>query len=190
MSKHLLLTGKPGVGKTTLCKNLLDILYARFPNRIKGFYTEEVRTKDGSKKSTRIGFDIVSVDHKTRATLARVMPEGVQSRGPKVSKYTVDVNSFELNALPLINHSGSEMSIIVIDEIGKMELFSHRFKTQILKLFESSFVTLLCTVPINSIPFVDSLKSRADVEIVEVTRENRDDLANSLLDVFIRKIGN
>ena len=82
------------------------------------------------------------------------------------------------------------MALIVIDEIGKMELFSHRFKTQVMKLFESPSVFLLCTVPLYSIPFVNSLKSRTDVEVLEVTKENRDSLADSLLDKLARKINN
>ena len=190
MAKHLLLTGAPGVGKTTLCKHVATTLCERYPNQIKGFYTEEVRSKDQPRKSCRIGFDIVSVDNKTRASLARAHPEGVQARGPKVSKYTVDVNSFEQNALPLLVYSGSEINIIVVDEIGKMELFSHRFKAQVMKLFESDLVYLLCTVPVQSIPFVNSLKNRTNVEVIEVTRENRDDMVDRLLKVLDSKINN
>ena len=190
MAKHLLLTGPPGVGKTTLCKHIANKLRDDYPEQIKGFYTEEVRSKDRSMKSFRVGFDVVAVENETKVPLARVLPEGAQARGPKVSKYTVDVNSFEQKALPLIGHSAPEVALIVIDEIGKMELFSHRFKTQVMKLFESASVFLLCTVPLYSIPFVNSLKSRTDVEVLEVTKENRDSLADSLLDKLARKINN
>ena len=87
-------------------------------------------------------------------------------------------------------YSGSEINIIVVDEIGKMELFSHRFKAQVMKLFESDLVYLLCTVPVQSIPFVNSLKNRTDVEVIEVTRENRDDMVDRLLKVLDSKINN
>ena len=186
MKKHLFLTGPPGIGKTTLCKKLALAFHDRHPNQIKGFYTEEVRSGPNCK---RIGFDVVAVkDNSTRATLARELAEGAQARGPKISKYTVDVKSFEQIALPLISCSGSEATVIVIDEIGKMELFSHRFKAQVMKLFEIDHVILLCTVPIQSVPFVSALKNRPDVEIITVTKENRDSLQDHLSKLLISKI--
>ena len=185
MKKHLFLTGPPGIGKTTLCKRLANCFRDKYPNQIKGFYTEEVRSEASCK---RIGFDVVAVkDDSIRATLARELPHGAQLRGPKISKYTVDIKSFEQNALPLISCCESEANLIVIDEIGKMELFSHRFKAQVMKLLEIDNVILLCTIPVQSIPFVNELKNRPDVEIVTVTKENRDSLQDNLSQLLISK---
>lgn len=172
MEKHLLITGVPGVGKTTLCKHVINVLEKRYQGKLKGFYTEEVR-----KHSSRIGFDIVSIDKTVRAPLARVLPEGI-AKGPRVSKYTVDLNSIEQNALPLLKENEGDVRVIIIDEIGKMELFSQRFKSQVMHLFECNSICLVCTVPVYSITFVDLLKRRDDVKIIEVTKDNRNNLVN------------
>ena len=180
MERHLLLTGVPGVGKTTLCKCIINVLQQKNCGKVKGFLTEEVRNQ-----SSRIGFDIVSVDGTVRAPLAR--DRGIL-KGPKVSKYTVDINSLELNALPLIKPGDSNVRVIVIDEIGKMELFSHRFKSKVMHLFSCDSICLVCTVPVHSNPFVNSLKQRDDVKLLEVTRDNRNDLINVACDFILSRI--
>ena len=153
-----------------------------------GFYTEEVRCINRK----RIGFDVVSVHGTDRVPLARVLPPNSMSRGPKVSKYTVDIDSFECNAMSLINQvqSTGRIDIMVLDEIGKMELFSHRFKAQVSKLFELQDIVLLCTVPLKSMPFVSALKARADCELFKVTTDNRHSLLPHLVTVLESSLKN
>ena len=60
MERHILLTGPPGIGKTTLIKKVSEILKSESQNFVAGFFTEEVRTAAGIRQ----GFDIVSLsDH-------------------------------------------------------------------------------------------------------------------------------
>ena len=107
---HVLITGPPGIGKTTLIKKI----HKELPRPSSGFYTEEIRGSNG----TRIGFDIVLLDDKTcRKPLAR---ENSIKRGPKVGKYTVLVPEFESIAIPCLKNELSDVhQIIIIDEIGK-----------------------------------------------------------------------
>ena len=63
---HVLLTGYPGVGKTTLCRKVYEILKGK-GIKVQGFYTEDVRS---SQKGKRVGFDVVTIDGR-RGPLAR-----------------------------------------------------------------------------------------------------------------------
>lgn len=178
MKKHVLLTGEPGVGKTTICKMLIE--HFKNEENISGFYTEEVRGTDS--KSGRVGFDVVSIDDLTlRFPLARLSSMCPQLHGPRVSKYTIDLEKFEASTVPLLKKSFADTSLCVIDEIGKMELFSPRFKSLVIDLFDRTSVNLLCTVPSYQIKFVDDLKRRDDVELFHVTKCNRNYLKSELI---------
>ncbi|KAG8223862.1 hypothetical protein J437_LFUL005425 [Ladona fulva] len=167
---QILLTGPPGVGKTTLVKKICSSLQAEEVS-ISGFYTEEVR--NGGQ---RIGFDVVTMEGK-RGTLARVGGTGGM---PKVGQYSVDVKSFESLALPTLE--SQQAVITVIDEIGKMEMFSEPFKQMVVKVFKSC-KPILATIPLpkgRPLPFIDNLKKGQNVRVVMVNRENRNSLADEL----------
>lgn len=129
----------------------------------------------------RIGFDVICIGG-DRSPLARVTST---TRGPKVGKYTVDVSSFELSVLPLLARPTSDQpQIYVIDEIGKMELFSDRFKRKVRDLFDDSNSMIFGTMPMkrgNGIQFIEGLRTRANVKVFEVSLYNRDNLFNELV---------
>ncbi|KAK2575749.1 hypothetical protein KPH14_003639 [Odynerus spinipes] len=128
---RVLLTGPPGIGKTTVCKNVASILEKQNRN-FNGFYTEEVRAENGS----RIGFDIVPIkDGKDkRVPLARI--ESILSQAQfskyRVGNYHVFVDNFESSVMPILK---TETEILLIDEIGKMELYSKKFHDEIIDIF-------------------------------------------------------
>jgi len=103
------------VGKTTLVQKIIENM--RSVN-MAGFYTAEIRSK-----GSRLGFELRGLNGKRR-TLAHVDI----SRQHRVGKYRVDTSGFEefLETLELQN---PDVELIVIDEIGKMELFSNRFRS-------------------------------------------------------------
>ncbi|CAL2274259.1 unnamed protein product [Prunus armeniaca] len=93
--KCLLVTGPPGVGKSTLIMRVFETLRASNPNlKIQGFYTSEVR-----RGSERVGFQVVTLDGRT-APLASTISSPESFRWPNVGKYKVNVASFESLALP------------------------------------------------------------------------------------------
>ena len=118
MSKrHVLLTGNPGVGKTTLVKKVAEKLKSSSERNqqivLQGFFTEEVRDGNG----VRSGFDVISINDPTlRKSLAscNVPPS---TKGPKVGKYTVMVPEFESVALKCLENV--KCNVLIIDEIGK-----------------------------------------------------------------------
>src|SRR5512134_938001 len=108
----LLLTGVPGIGKTTVIRRVADRLQNR---EIGGFYTEEIR-----EDSDRRGFRLVGFDG-SEGVIAHVDFPKV----PRVGKYGVDVEEIDEAADRLSLDPAAE--IYLVDEIGKMECLSDPF---------------------------------------------------------------
>lgn len=161
---RLFLTGSPGVGKTTLIRTILERLDEI---TCSGFYSEETR-----RSGQRTGFKVITLDGR-EGTLA-----SLGSQKPTVGKYTVRVDQFEKLVLPLLDTVTTPADLYVIDEIGKMELLSGQFKIRIGELLARP-TNLLATAKKGD-GFVDQIKRRSDVEIIEVTRKNRDELPEEL----------
>ena len=95
---------------------------------------------------------------------------------PSVGKYEVQVKSFEKVALQALTITSEESTasrqrLIVIDEIGKMELFSHKFVQLVKTIYEQKHCTILATIPIakgRPIPLVEELRQRQDCQVFEV----------------------
>lgn len=162
----LLLTGPPGVGKTTLVKRIVVKLRGTFS--CSGFVTEEVRGPDGD----RVGFDIVTLDGRV-ASLSRKARTG----GPRVGDYRVDLPSLETVGVPAMTQRGADL--VVVDEIGLMEIASPLFREELLRLLDGDG-HMLATIRRVREPFCDAVKARPDVEMVEVDQRNRDALVEML----------
>ncbi len=164
---NIFITGKPGIGKTTLIKRICNKL-----GGVGGFFTEEIR-----EGRARVGFRVQSFDG-TQGILSHI---SVQSRF-RVGKYKVDVETFEEIGVASVEQALQNGRIVVIDEIGKMELFSERFK-EVVRMVLDSPQNVLATVPLYSIPFVDTFKMRNDVQLIEITFENRNQLEDEILKI-------
>ncbi|XP_021192692.3 nucleoside-triphosphatase THEP1 [Helicoverpa armigera] len=172
-----LLTGEPGVGKTTLTKKLSTEISLK-GIQTTGFYTEEVR-----KGRSREGFDVVTLDG-TRGRLARDQSLLNEPIKYKVGKYGVLIQEFEKVALPsLIKPDTTQPHLLVIDEIGKMEFFSDPFKTAIRTIFSpSSNCVVLATIPVRrSDQLIESIRNHNLAKVWMVTRENRNTIHNEIL---------
>ena len=166
MKKAYLLTGEPGCGKTTIIKETLS----RTNKSAGGFYAEEIRSQ-----GTRQGFKIVTLDGRS-AVLSHV-----DVRSPhRVSKYGVDTENIDRVAVPAIEEAKQNKDIVVIDEIGKMELFSLSFQDAVLEALNSE-KKVLGTIMLASHPWADKIKQRPDVEILKVTRFNRSEVLDTVL---------
>ncbi|SFM86558.1 NTPase [Thermodesulforhabdus norvegica] len=165
---RLFITGKPGCGKTTIIKHLGHHLRLS-GYEICGFYTEEIR-----KEGSRTGFIIKTWDG-TEALLAHK-----DAKSPyTVGKYKVLVENIDSVALPSMNPP-SENTLILIDEIGKMECLSQDFCRKILSIMEAPN-PLIATVPIRGGKFVERIKSMPGAVILVLDPGNRENLRDELL---------
>lgn len=163
--KNILLTGQPGVGKTTLIMKILEELSLK----AKGFFTEEIR-----EKGVRKGFKIRTLDGQ-EGILAHV-----DSTSPKrVGKYGVNVEEFEHIGVRALEEALEQESPVVIDEIGKMELYSERFREILLKVLDRSPL-VIATIGQQRDSFIEQVRSRADVAVLVVTPENRESLVDKV----------
>ncbi|HXF74215.1 MAG TPA: NTPase, partial [Actinomycetota bacterium] len=164
---RILLRGRPGVGKTTVVVRLAERLRAAGVP-VAGFLTREVRAG-----AARRGFLVESLDGR-KAVLADV---GIP--GPvRVGRYGVDVGALERVALPALLGAPAD-AVVLVDELGKMELASERFRAAVGDLLERP-LPVVATVHVHRHPFTDALLARADVDVVEVTPANRDRLPGEL----------
>jgi nucleoside-triphosphatase len=165
-TRNLLITGEPGIGKTTLIMKLAGELNALNPV---GFYTGEIRV-DGTRK----GFQLISLDGR-RGTLAHV---DCRSR-LVVGKYRVNVRAFE-QFLVTLNLTASDGRPVIIDEIGKMECLSRRFRGIVEALLSQDRI-VIATVAQNGTGLIENVKQREDVVLFEMMRRNREEMLGKVL---------
>ncbi|XP_073843494.1 cancer-related nucleoside-triphosphatase homolog [Musca autumnalis] len=178
----VLLSGLPGVGKTTLIRKVCQELLEKHNINCDGFYTEEVR--DSNRQ--RIGFDVITITDNKSSKLART---DANIKCPFVGKYAVFVKEFEDLALPLLRQSKT-LQLLVMDEIGKMELKSKRFESAVYNCVEVG-ATIFATVPFEMrqpLPLVEKLKTHPKAKTIVVTKENRNHLQNEIVDILLKMI--
>jgi len=166
MKQVYLLTGKPGTGKTSLIKQAV----AGIGDKAGGFYTEEIRSE-----RVRQGFRLVTLDGQS-AILAHVNIHSPY----RVSKYGVDIDNLDRVGVSALLKAAQQCDLVVVDEIGKMELFSANFRKAVLQIIDSG-ERVLGTIMLNTNPWADAIKLKPQVNLVVVTRVNYPQVLEGLL---------
>lgn len=156
MGNHFFLTGKPRIGKTTALKKIISEIGVE---NFSGFYTEEI-----VENSNRTGFKIISLNGDES-----VIADVISNSDIRVGRYGVNVSEFESIAIDSVQNNKNK--IIVIDEIGPMQISSPKFLSTINQLMQSS-QTVLETIYYASHPKIDDIKSHSSMKMYELTREN------------------
>ena len=129
---------------------------------IDGFVTEECREQE-----QRVGFWLSPLDGRQVLLAHRHI-----TQGPRVGPYRVNLSVLDEVAIPLIERALQHAFIIFLDELGKMELLSPSFETAVRRAFDRA-PAIVATAGLGSIPFLETLKRRKDVELIPLTPANR-----------------
>lgn len=165
----IFLTGKPGSGKSSVLIKVIELL------KQKGFKVGGIVTPEIRKNGKRIAFAVKDISSKKEGILASVNLKF----GPKIGKYKVNVEDFEKIALPALEFAFKECDIIAIDEIGKMEFFSEKFKEKIFEVLNSDKKVIACLHR----NFVNKFENFG--KLIEITPENREKIAEKIIKLFI-----
>jgi len=163
---NIVLTGPPRIGKTTIVKAVISEL----TDRCAGFYTEEIKEQE-----ERVGFKLMTLS-KNSCTLAHKEIRGHSH----VGKYGIDLRCVEEVGVGAIKKGIRTGKVVIIDEIGKMEILSRSFRLSVLDALDSKS-PVLSTMLFKRHPFCDKIKARKDVEVLEVTEANRDKLVKLIV---------
>jgi len=159
----LLLTGSSGVGKTTVLIKTVNALKAKGVN-VGGMISREVR-----EGNARVGFEIIDLTNGKHGWLAHAD----QKSGPQVGKYHVNLEDLENIGATAIEEAVEKCDVIVIDEIGPMELFLQKFKQTVKQALASGKLVLAVVHARAEHPLINETKQRDDMEIFTVSVANR-----------------
>ena len=172
MPKRLLfLTGEPGVGKTTVLLQTVEALRAEGYG-VGGMVSREVRGCGG-----RVGFEILNLESGERGWLAHVNHRG----GPRVGRYGVNLEDLERIGVKAVVDAVERLDVVVVDEVGPMELFSEEFRKAVKRAVESGKLVVGVVHWKAKDRLIDEIKTRPEAELHVVTLENRDSLAEDVI---------
>jgi nucleoside-triphosphatase len=166
--RNIFLTGPPSSGKTTVIQKVI----AEIGEKATGFYTQEIK-----KHGKRVGFMMKTLDGKE----GLLGHENIKS-SYHIRRYGVSIENIEQFAVPAITPQ-SEDTLVIIDEIGKMECFSTAFRDAVRKALDAPNM-VLGTIAVGGTDFIQAIKERNDITIYGVTPENRDRLPDLLLEII------
>jgi nucleoside-triphosphatase len=167
--KNIFITGPPGCGKTSLIMEIIKELSLEAG----GFYTQEIR--EGGERG---GFSITSLNGK-KGILAHI-----NIKSPyRVGKYGVDIKDLEEIGVRSILEALKGNKIVIIDEAGKMEMKSDKFKKAVETALNSKN-KVLGTIKLTPDPFTDKIKKREDTKIFYLSRENRKEIKKEIIQLL------
>jgi Predicted nucleotide kinase len=171
------ITGQPGSGKTTLVTLIVEKL------RFEGINIDGIITKEIKEGGARTGFQILDIKTKNKGILAS---KKLKVQGPRVGSYTVNLEDIEIIAVQALERAYNNADLIVIDEIGTMELFSQSFRNIVGKILKSN-KNCLSTIHRNHLNMLELVQSN-EKKLYTVTKENWpqvfNEISNDVLNFF------
>ena len=169
IKERIVITGRPGVGKTTLIEKVI----AELSIPVGGMITKEIRKCDH-----RVGFSVIDIATGAEGILAHIH----QQNGPKMGRYRVKLRDLEKIGIAAIDSALSNGTLVVIDEIGPMELTSSKFIPAVERVVESDVPFIICTHAKLDHPLIHHL--RQAFTLYRVKLGNRDELIELIRQEF------
>jgi len=176
--RHVFLTGPPRIGKTTIILKVIGRL------RLKGVKIGGMISREILEEGRRVGFKIIDLKANREGILAHVK----QKSGPQVGKYRVCLKDLDEIGARAILEACREASLIVIDEVAPMELYSREFKKAVSEALDSGKIVLGTIHYRARTAFTNSIRGRGDIDLIEVTYENRDRLPERITREILERI--
>ena len=169
------ITGMPSVGKTQTLIKIIEFLEKS------GYTVEGMITEPIIEKKKRVGFYVRDWQTREKEVFAHI---DIDSKD-RVGKYGVNINALEKIGVPAIEKAiiDEDINIIIIDEIGKMEMLSERFCEMVIEAMDSDKPIMVTLHKKSRSPLLQDVRRRDDIRILEVTPVNR-----NLLPYKIEKI--
>lgn len=179
MIKIFLVTGPPMVGKTTVLIRVADEL--RYHGcKVGGMTSREIRSE-----GVRVGFEICDYESGKVGWLAHIK----QVLGPKIGKYRVNLENLDFIGAKAIQNAVADADVVLIDEIGPMELLSNKFMEAVEEAISGENCVLAAIHYRVNHPFIRKVKSRRDVEVIVVSQGNRNSIPQYILDKILKVSG-
>ena len=170
MRTRVAITGQPGVGKTTVCRAVIDRLGRSTGGMICSDITE------GDSRGRRVGFELLDLQTGVKGVLAHIRGDG-----PRVGKYHVNLHDLDrIGVSAILSAVGTDL--IVIDEIAPMELASQRFIRAVEEALASDTDMLVVLHQRSGHPLAERI--RAEFDLITVTKDNRGVIADEIAGRF------
>jgi nucleoside-triphosphatase len=176
LKRILLLTGAPGVGKTTVLTKTVDAL------KVEGYTAGGMISREVRETGTRMGFEILDLNSCRRGWLARVN----QKSGPQIGRYRVNIEDLNGIGAEAILAAVDDCDVIAVDEIGPMEVFSEKFKEATRKALESGKLVIAVVHWKAQDKLIVEARKREDTELITVTYENREKLYEATVEKALK----
>lgn len=161
IKERVAITGRPGVGKTTLIEHVIETL----PLSAGGIIGKEILVC-----GHRVGFSLIDVATGEEGILAHIH----QRIGPQIGRYTVNVKTLEDLAIPAIYSAIASNHLVIIDEFAPMELLAPAFIPAVEAALASDKPLIIATHATLDHPLVHRI--RQDLKLFRVKLSNRDRL--------------
>jgi len=168
------ITGLPNTGKTQLLMKIIDMLEAE-DMIVGGMITEAIIFKN-----KKVGFYVIDWLTKKKRKFAH---ENIEST-IQVENYGVDMRALDAVGVKAIKNAIAEADVIIIDEVGKMEVESPGFVQVVNDALDCDKPLLLTLHKKSRNPLLQDIRRRDDLRILEVTPVNRNLLPYKIMDLM------